>query len=43
MSQDQLVALATLSIEHDIAEFIDINEIILSLSELKVRKMGSIL
>ena len=35
MSQDRLIAMATLSIEHDIAQSIEMNKIILSFSKLK--------
>ena len=43
MSQDRLVGLATLSIDYDIDQSIDINEIISSFFKLKAQKMGSVL
>lgn len=40
MSQDQLVGLATLSIESEIAEDLDMDELIQSFASLKARKVN---
>jgi len=39
MTQDRLVGLSTLSIEQDIAQTIDLNELVSTFSKLKVRKI----
>ena len=43
ISEDRLVGLATLSIEHEIAQSIEMNEIISSFSKQKARKIGIVL
>jgi len=39
MTQDRLVGLSTLSIEQDIAQIIDLNELVSTFSKLKARKI----